>query len=550
MARQSFRAWDIAFCSFGRVISTAQQKHLEPEDALFLCNGDTPLEMCTEIGETWDQLSETEPMVFVKSAWRIHKKLLIRAGGFHVLQICLGFVAPRMIKPLIDHLDSPPSTSLVYAAAVALAPVVVSLCDSQFDMTSRRIGYRCSGGYTCFVFNKILRLSQTSLARYGQGKLVNIMQVDTQRISNSFYFFFYLWSMPVVLIGSLVLLFQMLGWACLMPVFVMFCTYKFNALLTTRLMTLSKGLNRCRDNRVKLFTEVLHALRLCKMLAWEEQVANMIKVKRDEELKLLNSLKSWQTVLGLLFGGSATAIVQLATFSVYILFGGELTAGVVFSSLAIFDMLQVPMTLLPITVQYLAQTHVSVMRIEKLLRAGEVDQRAAEVTFLRRSSRADSVLAPVRIQNAEFRWPRTGGDGDSDEEMAPPPSTSQRRCCQRFRRREAREALLETADQENQLMNTIIPEPAPHLSIKTFQLLQGKFVLVTGPVGAGKSTLLAAILGEVPQSTGCLELLGSTAYCAQIPWILQGTVQHNITFGEHYDADEFSQVVQAPVSLV
>ena len=108
------------------------------------------------------------------------------------------------------------------------------------------------------------------------------------------------------------------------------------------------------------------------MLAWEHQLADMIDVKRREEMKLLNNFKSWQTVLSLLFGGSATAIVQLATFSAYILLGGQLTAGIVFSSLAIFDMLQLPMSLLPITVQYLAQTYVSVLRIEKLLRAEEV----------------------------------------------------------------------------------------------------------------------------------------------------------------------------------
>lgn len=277
------------------------------------------------------------------------------------------------------------------------------------------------------------------------------------------------------------------------------------------------------------------------MLAWEHQVADIIDVKRREEMKLLNNLKSWQTVLGLLFGGSATAIVQLLTFSAFILFGGKLTAGIVFASLAIFDMLQVPMSLLPITVQYLAQTYVSVMRIEKLLRAGEADHRVSEVNFVR-ARPTKSMLAPVRIENAQFLWPKTSEE-DSDQEFAPPPPPENRRCCERFRRRQAHsEALLETPDQ---LMNTIIPQRAPHLSIKTLQILQGKFVLVTGPVGAGKSTLLSAILGEVPQVIGTLELLGSIAYCSQIPWILHGTVQHNITFGESYDEGKISRVIEA-----
>ncbi|CAJ1362652.1 unnamed protein product, partial [Effrenium voratum] len=71
------------------------------------------------------------------------------------------------------------------------------------------------------------------------------------------------------------MLFGMLGWACLMPVFITFLTYKFNQILTKQLMILGAGLNRARDQRVKLLTEVLHAVRLCKMLSWEAQVQGL-----------------------------------------------------------------------------------------------------------------------------------------------------------------------------------------------------------------------------------------------------------------------------------
>ena len=403
-------------------------------------------------------------------------------------RISFSLVAPRLIKPLIDNLESSPETSLSYALAIAFAPAVVTIANCHFDMTANRIGYRHSGGYTCQVFNKILRLSQESFVSYGQGKLLNIMQVDTSRVSRSFFFWYYLVSMPILLIGALIMLFQMLGWACFVPILVMLATYKFNQLLTTRLMTLGAGLNRCRDNRVKLFTEVLHALRLCKMLAWEQQVAEMIDVKRQEEMKLLNRFKSWQTVLGLLFGGSATAVVQLATFSVFVLFGGDLTAGIVFSSLAIFDMIQVPMTLIPITVQYLAQCYVSIIRIERLLSAKEIEDRP-EGSFLRLSPPSPSGsrrLAPVRIEQSQFRWPRSKGleEPDSDDDLLQPPPA--RRCCERCRPK-AKAAAAPLLPQ--QVMTQL---PQPHLTVKALQILHGQFVLIAGPVGAGKSTLLSA----------------------------------------------------------
>lgn len=87
------------------------------------------------------------------------------------------------------------------------------------------------------------------------------------------------------------------------------------------------------------------------------------------------------------------------------------------------------------------------------------------------------------------------------------------------------------------------PARQVHLKVNLLEVLHGKFALITGPVGCGKSTLLSAILGEVPQLAGRIELLGSVAYCAQIPWLLHGTVQDNITFGKRYDEEKFSKVV-------
>ena len=127
------------------MISTGQERPLEPEDALFLCHGDAPLTQSQKLGESWQRRYETEKIVFIGSAWEIHKNLLLRAGFFHACEIGLGFVAPRLIQPLIDNLETSPSSSLVYAVAVALAPIMMSLCNSQFDMISNRIGYRATG---------------------------------------------------------------------------------------------------------------------------------------------------------------------------------------------------------------------------------------------------------------------------------------------------------------------------------------------------------------------------------------------------------------------
>lgn len=68
--------------------------------------------------------------------------------------------------------------------------------------------------------------------------------------------------------------------------------------------------------------------------------------------------------------------------------------------------------------------------------------------------------------------------------------------------------------------------------------------MVYGPVGCGKSTLLRAIIGEIPIRCGTVTLSSlSVAYCAQVPWIQNTTIQNNILGGRPFNANLYRQVV-------
>ena len=55
------------------------------------------------------------------------------------------------------------------------------------------------------------------------------------------------------------------------------------------------------------------------------------------------------------------------------------------------------------------------------------------------------------------------------------------------------------------------------------------FAVITGPTGSGKSTLLRALLGEVLPSRGSIEVSSRhIAYCAQKPWLPNGTIKEAI----------------------
>ena len=75
---------------------------------------------------------------------------------------------------------------------------------------------------------------------------------------------------------------------------------------------------------------------------------------------------------------------------------------------------------------------------------------------------------------------------------------------------------------------------------------QGReFIGVVGSVGSGKSSLLRAIVGELETRQGKIVTSAKTAYVPQIPWLFSGTIRENIVFGETYDHEKFSKIVEA-----
>jgi ATP-binding cassette subfamily C (CFTR/MRP) protein 1 len=76
-----------------------------------------------------------------------------------------------------------------------------------------------------------------------------------------------------------------------------------------------------------------------------------------------------------------------------------------------------------------------------------------------------------------------------------------------------------------------------------FKVEQGTITMLVGPVGSGKSTLLESILGETTSTLGAPKLPSdSIAYCAQQPWLENGTIRTNIIGISPYDRVWYNSV--------
>merc|ERR1711871_1761696 len=84
-----------------------------------------------------------------------------------------------------------------------------------------------------------------------------------------------------------------------------------------------------------------------------------------------------------------------------------------------------------------------------------------------------------------------------------------------------------------------------HISNASFSASAGELIAIVGQVGGGKSSLMSAMLGEIKQLSGQVCVNGTVAYVAQQPFIMNATLEKNVTFQSAYDEDKYNATLEA-----
>uniref|UniRef100_A0AC11B043 ATP binding cassette subfamily C member 8 n=1 Tax=Ovis aries TaxID=9940 RepID=A0AC11B043_SHEEP len=119
---------------------------------------------------------------------------------------------------------------------------------------------------------------------------------------------------------------------------------------------------------------------------------------------------------------------------------------------------------------------------------------------------------------------------------------------------------------------TWTPDGIPTLSNITIRIPRGQLTMIVGQVGCGKSSLLLATLGEMQKLSGAVfwnsslpdsetgedpsperetvadadvRKRGPVAYASQKPWLLNATVEENITFESPFNKQRYKMVIEA-----
>ncbi|KAM4683703.1 multidrug resistance-associated protein 1-like [Amazona ochrocephala] len=500
----------LTYSWFSRLISIGYKKPLERDDLFELNGEDSPYTVCPNFEKQWrkeiqksttgSMASYIKRLLFKKtslhkpsliwSLWQTFKCVLIKISFLKVTADILAFMSPQIMKAMIVvSEDHPTSYGSGYGYAIALFFVVLSqtLLHQLYQRNNMLTAVKIKTAVVGLIYKKALTSANSSRRKYTTGEIVNLMSADTQQLMEMAVNLNLLWSAPFQIVMAVVFLWKELGPSVLAGVALLLLVIPINALIAAKVKRLKKSQMKNSDQRVKLLSEMLHGIKILKLYAWEPAYQRKVMSIRECEMDVLKS-SGYLTTYSMLTLTCIPFMVSLATFGVFFRLNKDnvLTATKVFTSISLFNILRLPLFDLPSVISAVAQTKVSLSRLEDFLCAEDINHEDVNTNY--------SGNHAVGFIGASFCWEKNG---------------------------------------------------VPVLKNLSVSIPEGSLVAVVGEVGSGKSSFLSAVLGEMEKLEGIVQRRGSVAYASQQAWIQNGTLQENILFGANLHRPYYELVLES-----
>ncbi|KAJ3000797.1 hypothetical protein HDV02_003599 [Globomyces sp. JEL0801] len=346
------------------------------------------------------------------------------------------------------------------------------------------------------IYEKSLILSPASKLFFTNGKIMNMINQDTLNLIEAPIIFTRLWSVPVQVIVTFVLLYGIIGRSVFIGVGLMGLLGLFSLLLGPVIGKAYNGWFTGADERISIVREMLYGIKVIKFQCMEEYFWKKIQQARDAQLKSLRKMAVYLSILdGFLF--SAPLLLTVITFAVYAN-DNKLTPSIAFPALAYFNALVNPLIEFADIMSVIPTALKSLQRVNEFLDCEEMEIKKNNIEM---DADTDSI---IRISNATWEW--------TNSDVEPP---------------------TEKDSSTNFCLKSL------NLDIK-----RGELVGIVGPIGSGKSSLFSGLIGDSVLVDGKVSINGSIAYCSQQSWIISGTIESNILFNTPLDQVRLDEVIE------
>ena len=221
------------------------------------------------------------------------------------------------------------------------------------------------------LYQKSLKYSLVNSKIYNVGELVNYMQVDANKLRDLPLFLGGVIFLPLQIAIAIFIMYEVIGVSFIAGIGAMVLTFIFNLAISKYFTVFQKKILTAKDNRMKLANEIISAIKMIKVNAWESFFLGKISEARDIELSWL--AKSLVISVLMIFSLYMTPMLILsATFAMYTLTDHVMDAENIFTLVSTFVVVQNTIRLLPLAIAFMIQALVSIKRIQGFLLAEEI----------------------------------------------------------------------------------------------------------------------------------------------------------------------------------
>jgi ATP-binding cassette subfamily C (CFTR/MRP) protein 1 len=210
-------------------------------------------------------------------------------------------------------------------------------------------------------------------AGWGNGRIVNIMSTDTYRIDQASGMFHMVWTSPVGIIVTLALLLVNITYSALAGFALLVIGLPVLTKAIKTLFVRRRAINKITDQRVSLTQEILQSVRFVKYFGWESSFMERLGTIRKREIRAIQILLAIRNAINAV-SMSLPIFASMLSFITYSLSNHALNPARIFSSLALFNSLRMPLNMLPLVIGQVTDAWASIGRIQDFMLAEEQNE--------------------------------------------------------------------------------------------------------------------------------------------------------------------------------
>jgi ABC-type bacteriocin/lantibiotic exporter with double-glycine peptidase domain len=255
--------------------------------------------------------------------FKVHGWTFFILGFLKLTMCCASFLGPVLLGKMVAYIeedDSNIETGLLLVTSLGFSFILSAMLNTLFNIRACVMQIKLKSALTRILFSRTVRLPLYAYSDLNltDSQLINLVQVDTEKVADVIKSLHDLWSLPLQIIIAFVLLYLQVRIAFVAGVAIIILMIPINTIIANKIGVVTKSLLLQKDKRIQILSEAIRNMKSVKMMSYERVVYILSGGYRTNEVKSLSTRK-YLDALCVFLWATTPVLVPFATFSTVVL---------------------------------------------------------------------------------------------------------------------------------------------------------------------------------------------------------------------------------------